>query len=114
MERRHWFVLTVLAVAPLTALWGWQVVADPGVRAGDAPGPASLHVSEAEPGEAPPADSDAVVAFDALTAGQQHVFERALGEGYAEIPPDVDDEAWVDSEYVRYRNQTYAVAVAVP
>jgi hypothetical protein len=114
MERRHWLALAVLALLPLATLWGWQVVTDPGFRAGDSPSAASLHVAEAEAGEAPPADSDAIVAFDALTAGQQRVFERALGEGYAEIPPDVDDEVWIDSEYVRYRNETYAVAVAVP
>lgn len=114
MERRYWLALAVLALLPLAALWGWQVVTDPGFRAGDSSGAASLHVSEAEAGEAPPADSDAVVAFDSLSAGQQRVFERALGDGHAEIPPDIDDEVWVDSEYVRYENQTYTVAVAVP
>lgn len=112
MERRRWLALAVLAVAPLAALWGWQAVAGLGFGAGGSPSGASLHASPAD--EAPPADSDAVVAFDALTDDQQRVFERALAESYAEIPSDVDEDVWVDNEYVRYGNETYAVAVAVP
>ncbi|MDS0283056.1 hypothetical protein [Haloarcula onubensis] len=54
------------------------------------------------------------VAFDDLSPAQQEVFERARNSTeMVDIPPDTDYVVFVDNHYVRYRNRTYQVAVAV-
>ncbi|WP_115864033.1 hypothetical protein [Halorussus litoreus] len=59
---------------------------------------------------------DRVIDFEELTPRQQNTFERAMNGSYpsARVPTGVDHEVWVEHEYVRYRNETYSVSVAVP
>jgi hypothetical protein len=63
-----------------------------------------------------PTTPDSVIDFEELTLGQQNTFKRALNKSYpsVRVPTGVDHEVWVEHEYVRYRNETYSVSVAVP
>ena len=110
MERRHWFGLGVAVVVVLGAFVLFLALggADPGGQERAA----YLDVQRVD--GPPPADE--TVAFSALSSGQQVVFEDAIDDedGYVSIPADVDENVWVEHRYVRYRNVTYHVAVAVP
>lgn len=56
------------------------------------------------------------IRFKELSPEQQRVFERALDKPNqnVRIPSGVDYEVWEEHRYVRYRNETYSVLVAVP
>lgn len=69
-----------------------------------------LHVSQASDGEI----DGSVLAYEDMTDDQQRLFTAAVPEGRETIPNDVDESVWIDDRWIRYQNETYSVAVAVP
>lgn len=66
-----------------------------------------------------PATLDAnstVIRFNEMRPKQQRAFERAINESSKNIriPIGVNYEVWREFDYVRYKNKTYGVMVAVP
>lgn len=110
MDRHRWTGLGVAVAVVLGAVVLFFALggADPGGQEHVA----YLDVQRAN-GSVP---AEETVAFSALAPGQQGAFENALADedGYVRIPVDVDEEVWVQHRYVRYQNETYHVAVAVP
>ncbi|WP_232700834.1 hypothetical protein [Halobacterium wangiae] len=107
MERRYWVGLG--AVLFLVIGVGGVFITGFGV---DGHGSASdLDVSRVN-SDTP---ANQTIAFSTLTSDQQQVFELALADedGVVKIPTNVDEQVWIENEYVTYQNQTYHVAVAV-
>lgn len=69
-----------------------------------------LHVSQSSDGEI---DGN-VLAYEDMTNEQQQIFTAAVPDGRESIPNDVDESVWIDNRGIRYQNETYSVAVAVP
>ncbi|ESS07430.1 MAG: hypothetical protein A07HB70_00380 [uncultured archaeon A07HB70] len=110
MTWRRLVVAGVLVVAlGSVAIFGATTLLDP------APGADTyyLFVDPASPDETP--SDDEMVRYANLSPGQQRVFDRARTTNEsAAIPSEVDEQVWIDSQYVRYQNRTYRAAVAAP
>ena len=108
VKRRYWVGLTLVLLLGVSVGGVHLVGTDPGSQSSAR----YLSVEKVDGDES----RDQTIAFSNLNSGQQRVFEAALSDETTSerIPDDVNEQVWVENRYVRYENQTYAVAVAVP
>lgn len=112
MDRRYWLVAGV--VASLLVVGGAALVADRPAGP-DPPDESADDVYVQVERVTDPVPDSETVAYESLTPEQQDLFESALADGgLVPVPDGADSSAWYDIDYVRYRNETYEVLVAVP
>jgi hypothetical protein len=104
MEKRK-IALGMMALGILFVVGGFvsqTVILNPG-------GGAVLTVEETEN----PSDGS-VIEYQNMTSEQKRVFDEAVSEGDATVPPEVSYDFWTENEYVRYNGTVYRVNASAP